>query len=70
MEQVLYTVSEVSGLLKINKNTVYNLLKKRLIRGMKLGSMKITRTELMRFLSEYEGKDLSDLDNIKELNFN
>ncbi|MBL4933025.1 helix-turn-helix domain-containing protein [Clostridium paridis] len=69
MEQILYTVSEVSELLKINKNAVYELLKKRRLQGLKLGSMKVTRSELLRFLEENTGNDLSNLDDVKELTF-
>ena len=38
MEPVLYTVSEAAELLKVNRNSVYDLLKKNVIRGLKLGS--------------------------------
>lgn len=69
MEPVLYTVSETAELLKVNRNSVYDLLKKNVIRGLKLGSLKITRTELIKFLEEKNGKDLSNLEDIKDLNF-
>lgn len=69
MEPVLYTVSETAELLKINRNSVYDLLKHNVIRGLKLGSLKITRDELMRFLENNNGKDLSNLQEIKELTF-
>lgn len=67
MSEVLYTVTEVSELLKINRNSVYNLIKVGVIKGLKLGSIKVTRAELLRFLEDNVGKDLSDLNNIKEL---
>lgn len=69
METVLYTVSEAAELLKVNRNSVYDLLRNNVIRGLKLGSLKITRTELMKFLEENNGKDLSNLDDIKDLTF-
>lgn len=69
MEPVLYTVSEISELLRINKNSVYELLKRNILVGLKLGSMKVTKNELMRFLEENTGKDLSNLDDIRELDF-
>ena len=69
MEPVLYTVTETAELLKVNRNSVYDLLKKNVIRGIKIGSLKITRTELLEFLEKNNGKDLSDLDDIKELTF-
>ncbi|CUU48207.1 helix-turn-helix domain-containing protein [Clostridium beijerinckii] len=69
MEPVLYTVYEATELLKVNKNSVYDLLRNNVIRGLKLGSLKITRTELMKFLEENNDKDLSNLDDIKDLTF-
>ena len=69
MEPVLYTVSEAAELLKVNRNSVYDLLKKNVIRGLKLGSLKITRNELIKFLEENNGKDLSNLEDIKDLAF-
>ena len=69
MDQVLYTVSETAELLKVNRNSVYDLLRKNIIRGIKIGSLKITRKELLDFLERKNGKDLSNLDEIKELKF-
>ena len=69
MDPVLYTVSETAELLKVNRNSVSELLRKNIIRGIKIGSLKITRVELLEFLEKNNGKDLSDLDNIKELKF-
>lgn len=69
MEDVIYTVTETAELLKVNRNYVYSLLKSGVIKGLKLGSLKITREELMRFLSENNGKDLSNLDSISDLTF-
>ena len=57
MEPVLYTVSEVAELLKVNRNSIYELLKKSVIRGLKIGSLKITRTELIKFLEENNGSE-------------
>ncbi|GKU24048.1 hypothetical protein CFOLD11_08740 [Clostridium folliculivorans] len=68
-EPLLYTVSEVATILKINKNSVYLLLKKGLLKGLKLGSMKIPRKELIEFIEDNTGKDLTDLDDIKDLTF-
>lgn len=69
MDDVIYTVTETAELLKVNRNYVYNLLKSGVIKGLKLGSLKITREELMRFLSDNNGKDLSNLDSISDLTF-
>ncbi|SDL09729.1 helix-turn-helix domain-containing protein [Natronincola ferrireducens] len=64
----LYTVEEVAQILKVNKNAVYDLINARVLRALKLGRLKITKFELLRFLKEYTGKDLSNLDEIRELN--
>ena len=64
MEEVLYTVSEVSKLLKTNPNYVYELINKGFLPALKLGSLKIRRSS---FLKDNEGNDLSDLNNIKKL---
>jgi len=69
MDPVLYTVTEAAELLKVKRNSVYDLLKKNVIRGLKLGSLKITRNELIKFLEENNGKDLSNLEDIKDLTF-
>lgn len=69
MEEYLYTVEEVAAILKVNKNTVYDLIRNGLLIALKLGRLKVTRTTLLKFLKDFNGKDLSDLDNIKELNF-
>lgn len=66
-EDVLYTVKEASKLLKTNQGFVYELIKKGLLPALKLGSYKIRRVVLLEFLEKYEGKDLTDLDNIKDL---
>lgn len=67
MEDFLYTVSETAELLKTNRNYVYSLIKKGLLPALKLGTFKIRKTALLVFLQKYEGKDLTDLNNIKEL---
>ncbi|AOY74713.1 helix-turn-helix domain-containing protein [Clostridium formicaceticum] len=64
----LYTVEEVAQILKVNKNAVYDLINAKVLRALKLGRLKITRFEVLRFLKEYTGKDLSNLNEIKELN--
>ncbi|KEH95245.1 helix-turn-helix domain-containing protein [Clostridium novyi] len=69
MQDYLYTVEEVASILKVNKNTVYDLIRNKLLIALKLGRLKVTRTTLLAFLKDFNGKDLSDLDNIKELQF-
>lgn len=67
MEDVLYTVAEVAKLIKCNTNYVYELIKKGLLPGLKLGSMKVRKAALLEFLEKYEGKDLTDPNNIVDL---
>lgn len=67
MEEILYTVRETAKLLKVNPNYVYGLIKKEMLPALKLGSFKIRRTSLLNFVKESEGKDMTDLNNIKEL---
>lgn len=67
MEDVLYTVKEVSLLIKTNVGFVYNLIRKGYLPALNLGSLKVRRTSLLNFLEKYDGKDLSDLNNIKDL---
>ncbi|MDU4953446.1 MAG: helix-turn-helix domain-containing protein [Clostridium sp.] len=67
MEEILYTVKETSKILKTNTDYVYSLIKKGYLRCLKLGSYKIRKSTIDEFLAKYEGFDLSDLDNVKEL---
>lgn len=67
MEQMLYTVLETSKILKTNTSYVYSLIRLGFLPAIKLGSYKIRRSTLEKFLQEYENKDLTDLNNIKDL---
>lgn len=67
MEQMLYTVLETSKILKTNTSYVYSLIRLGFLPAIKLGSYKIRRSTLEKFLQEYENKDLTDLTNIKDL---
>lgn len=67
MEEILYTVAEVAKLIKTNTNYVYELIKKGFLPALKLGSYKVRRATLLEFLEKYEGKDLTDLNNIVDL---
>ena len=67
MEDVLYTVTETSKLLKTSKNYVYDLVNKGFLPALKLGNLKIRRTAILEFLEKYEGQDLTDLSNIKKM---
>lgn len=65
MEDILYTVKEVSKLIKTNPAYVYELIKAGLLPVLKLGTYKVRRTALLDFLDRYEGMDLTDPHHIK-----
>lgn len=60
-EDLLYTISEVAEILKVNKNFVYKLVNKGLLRSTKLGCRKITRKALMEFLEQNDGLDFDEV---------
>lgn len=64
---ILYTVKEVAQIIHSNTTYVYELIKKGYLPAMKLGSYKIRASSLEKFLLEAEGKDLTDLNDVKEL---
>ena len=70
MDDYLLSVSDASKRLGMggNRNFVYALIDKGLLKAIKLRSLKVSNAEINRFISWAEGKDLSDLDNIKDLN--
>ncbi len=59
-DKILYTVKEVSQLIHTNQAYVYSLIKAGLLPALKLGSYKIRKETLERFLAEYEGRDLTN----------
>lgn len=66
MNQLL-EVSEVSKLLKCNRNKVYELIKSGQLQGLKLGRIKVSTIELDNFLMRNTGKDLTDPFNVRDL---
>lgn len=69
MDDILYSVVDTAKLLKISKNKTYELVKAGLLPGIKLGGLKIRKSTIEKFLADYEGYDLTDLANIKKLDF-
>ena len=67
MTDMLSIVKEVSEILKCNTDYVHKLRKAGLLKFMKLGSFKVRKEELERFLSEAEGYDLTNPDEVIEL---
>lgn len=70
MMDELYTVKEVSKILKVNVHKVYDLINSGLLPALKLGSIKIRRESLLRFLEENDGNDLTDTSNVVKMKMN
>lgn len=66
-ERVIYTVREVSQLLRTNISLIYRLIELGLLPALKLGSLRVRKEALTEFLQKYEGCDLSDPTHIKTL---
>ena len=66
--EYLYTVSEAAQLLKVNKNSIYELINKKYLRILKYGVIKIPAKEIENFVNKYTGYDLSDLNNPQKIN--
>ncbi len=64
---MLFTVAEVAEILKTNVDYVHKLRKAKLLPFIKLGSYKVRKEALQEFLREYEGKDVTEPFNVKDL---
>lgn len=64
---MLYTVPEVAAILKTNIDYVYKLQRSGLIKFMKIGRLKCRKSTLEAFLEKYDGFDISNPEEIKEL---
>ncbi|MEG1186126.1 MAG: helix-turn-helix domain-containing protein [Eubacterium sp.] len=60
----LYTIAEAAEILGCSKTLMYELINHNIIRGLKLGRLKIRKATLEEFIEKYDGMDLSDLENI------
>ncbi len=67
-ERLIYTVQEVAKILHSSPNYIYLLIENGYLPAIKLGSIKILKSTLEKFLVENEGRDLSDMNNIKKIN--
>lgn len=63
----LFNVAEVAEILQCNENFVHKLRKAGLLKFMRLGRYKCREETLAEFLEEYDGMDVSDPYNVKEL---
>ena len=68
-EPMIYTVKEVAKILHTSPNYIYTLIDKGYLPAIKLGSIKILKSSLETFLIENQGSDLSDLENVKKIEF-
>lgn len=66
-EQMLYTVKEVAELLKTNIDYVHKLRKSGLLPFLKIGQYKVRRETLCDFLKNFEGKDITNPFDVKEI---
>ena len=60
-DKLVYTVHEVSSILHSSPN------RKGYLPAIKLGSLKVLKSSLEKFLIQNEGKDLSNLSDIKKI---
>lgn len=49
---MLYTVSEVSKMLKVNRNYVYKLIKNGELEAVKIGSIKVKKEALTKYVND------------------
>lgn len=49
---MLYTVSEVSKMLKVNRNYVYKLIKNGELEAVKIGSIKVKKDVLTKYIND------------------
>ena len=48
----LYTVTEVAKLLKVNRNFVYDLIRKGELEAVRIGSIKVKKEALTKYVNE------------------
>lgn len=51
---MVYTITEISKLLKVNRNFVYDEIKKGELKAIKIGSLKVRKTDLEEYLTRKE----------------
>lgn len=66
-ETIIYTVKEIAKILHTSPNYIYQLIDKGYLPAIRLGSIKVLKSSLDKFLEENEGNDLSDVNEIKKL---
>ena len=66
---IVYTVEEVEKLFKTTPKMIYDLIRAKQLPALKVGRLKIRRTDLLEFLEKNEWNDLTDPYNIKKLEY-
>lgn len=64
---MLYTVKEVSEIIRTNPTYVYRLISSGKLPAIKLGTYKVRREALETFLLEHEGMDATDPEDVRPL---
>ena len=65
--RVVYSVKEISQLLHTNAALIYRFIELGLLPAIKLGSLRVRKQALDRFLVDYEGLDLSNPEEIRRI---
>ena len=63
-EKKLYNVTETGKLLGISKAKVYELINNNYLKALDLGGLKISNTEIDRFIDSYTGYSFKDITNV------
>lgn len=66
-QEILYTVKEVAQIIKTNVDYVHRLRRSGLLPFLKIGQYKVRRQALLEFLRLYEGKDITNPYDVREL---
>ena len=66
-KKLVYTVAETSEVLGITKERVYKLIHNGILKGFKCGRMSVSVFAIQDFLKNYEGVDISNPENIKQI---
>lgn len=61
--EMVYTVKEVSEILRCGKAYVYKLINTGQLKCLRLGTIKIRKSTLEEFLSKWDGYDMTDPSN-------
>lgn len=66
-EKKLYNVTETGQLLGIGKAKVYELINNNYLKALDLGGLKISNSEIDRFIDSYTGYSFKDITNVCKL---